>query len=401
MKKELKTIGCCLLATIISCNPSQEQSAILTEKHQMENVENPTSPNVKKSKKKIKLAILLDTSGSMSGLIEQAKNQLWKIVNQLAKAKDKDGNDPEIELALYQYGNSGLSIMNGYVQKISGFTSELDEISEKLFALTINGGSEYCGTVIQSSLNELQWSSSDEDLQIIFIAGNEPFTQGLVSYKGACALANKNNVIVNTIFCGDYNVGVNTYWSDGATLGKGKYMNIDHDAKIVHIASPYDSEISKINTRLNDTYIPYGRSGQLKKAKQLKEDENSRIYGEVNSVKRIISKGSKVYKNKSWDLVDAADEEKFNINEIEESNLPDKMKGMSSDEKLEYIKKHKTDRLAIKAQIKELNKKREKYVVQIKAEKALEGEEQLDDVIISSIVEQAKRKSFTFVEDIN
>ena len=41
----------------------------------------------------IQMAILLDTSGSMEGLIEQAKTQLWKIVNEMALAK-KHGKVP-------------------------------------------------------------------------------------------------------------------------------------------------------------------------------------------------------------------------------------------------------------------------------------------------------------------
>ena len=111
--------------------------------------------SLKNKKTKIKLALILDTSNSMDGLIDQAKNQLWKIVMELAKTKDKNGEDPDIDLALYQYGNDGLSMRNGYVQKVQSFTGELDEISEKLFALNTNGGEEYCGTVINTSLNEL------------------------------------------------------------------------------------------------------------------------------------------------------------------------------------------------------------------------------------------------------
>ena len=42
----------------------------------------------------IQLAILLDTSNSMDGLINQAKSELWKIVNELALAK-KNGKSPK------------------------------------------------------------------------------------------------------------------------------------------------------------------------------------------------------------------------------------------------------------------------------------------------------------------
>lgn len=410
MKTLIKTIVIGIISSLLACG--QTSNKINADKRSGDSYTSANVPDVPampvvntqpgvSSKKKIKLAILLDTSNSMDGLIEQAKNQLWKIVTQLAKAKDSDGLDPDIELALYQYGNDNLSITNGYVQKISDFTTELDEISEKLFALRTRGGSEYCGTVIKASLAELEWSSNPDDLQLIFIAGNEPFTQGPVSYREICQVANSRNIIVNAIFCGNYNEGIRTSWKDGADLAKGKYMNIDHDAVVVHIPSPYDQQITQLNIKLNTTYIPYGKEGSVKKEKQLKEDANASSYGEANAVKRYISKGSKVYKNESWDLVDAADEADFKITDVPTEQLPEAMKGLSESEKIEYIKKYKDERTAIKNEMKELNKKREEYVTQKKAEQAQGGDQQLEDAMISTIVEQAKGKSFQFVDDIN
>ena len=49
----------------------------------------------------IMIALLLDTSNSMDGLIDQAKSQLWKIVNEVAAAKSGDGTQPNIKIALY------------------------------------------------------------------------------------------------------------------------------------------------------------------------------------------------------------------------------------------------------------------------------------------------------------
>lgn len=346
------------------------------------------------STKKIKLAILLDTSGSMDGLIEQAKNQLWKIVNQLAKAKDKDGNDPTIEIALYHYGNDGNSVLDGYVQKISGFTSELDEISEQLFALRTNGGSEYCGTVIQKSIQELAWSSNPEDLQLIFIAGNEGFNQGTISYEAACGLAAQKNVFVNTIFCGDFNQGINMNWQSGAMITKGKYMNINSDAQVVHINSPYDAQINQLNVQLNNTYITYGRLAEVKKEKQVKQDENAESLGSANMAKRVLSKGGKAYYNYSWDLVDASTKTDFNFKDIKKENLPKEMQGLTETEQLKYIEAKKQERISIQKQIGELGKKRAEFVALEKAK--LSGENQLDDAIIKAIVAQAKSKAYTF-----
>src|SRR6187549_709353 len=62
--------------------------------------------------KKIQVALLLDTSGSMDGLIDQAKSQLWRIVNELASAQ-RDGQTAQVEIALYEYGKQTVSAEDG------------------------------------------------------------------------------------------------------------------------------------------------------------------------------------------------------------------------------------------------------------------------------------------------
>src|SRR5918995_1888448 len=152
----------------------------------------------------IQIALLLDTSNSMDGLIEQAKSQLWSVVNEVAAAKSGDGTQPNIKIALYEYGNDGLSSDEGYIRQVSALTDDLDVISEKLFSLSTNGGNEFCGQVIKTALNQLAWSASKADLKMIFIAGNEPFTMGSVSYELACGAAKEKGVVVNTIYCGEF-----------------------------------------------------------------------------------------------------------------------------------------------------------------------------------------------------
>ena len=147
---------------------------------------------------KIQMAILLDTSGSMEGLINQARTQLWKIVNELATAK-QNGQTPQLQVALYEYGKSSIPKDEGYLRQIVSLTDDLDAISEELFALKTNGGKEYCGQVIQAATGGLQWSKGDDDLKLIFIAGNEAFTQGTVDYKQACSAAIGKGITVNTI----------------------------------------------------------------------------------------------------------------------------------------------------------------------------------------------------------
>ena len=302
-------------------------------------------PTIKRDEKKeregstVQVAILLDTSNSMDGLIDQAKSQLWKMVNELALARDKDGNIPNIEIALYEYGNDNLSALEGYIRQVVPLSTDLDLISEKLFGLSTNGGNEYCGQVIHTSTKQLDWTNSNDDLKMIFIAGNEPFTQGNVDYAGAVQKRHFGSIIVNTIFCGDYQNGINTKWKDGADLADGKYMNIDQNDKVVHIDAPQDKEINRLNGELNDTYIGYGHYGFERKKMQNTQDMNAAGYGAANTSQRAVSKASSNYKNADWDLVDAVEDESVDLNEISDDQLPEEMKKMDKKERKEYIDK--------------------------------------------------------------
>lgn len=339
----------------------------------------------------IMLALLLDTSNSMDGLINQAKSQLWKIVNELAAAKCGNGSRPSIKIALYEYGNDGLPASEGYIRQVSGLTDDLDLISEKLFALTTNGGNEFCGQVIKTSLNQLSWSTSNADLKMIFIAGNEPFTQGAVSYRIACSVAKEKGVVVNTIFCGNFEEGMRTKWKDGADITDGSYMSIEQNRKTVYVATPYDSKIDECNERLNKTYLYYGASGERKKEAQATQDRNAESYGMANKVERAVSKSSHAYKNSSWDLVDAAKEDESVISAAPVEQLPDEMQGMSVEQRKGYVAQKASERIKIQSEIQELNKKRQEYIATHSQQE--NDEAMLDAAMIKAIREKAKEKN--------
>ncbi len=347
----------------------------------------------------IQVALLLDTSNSMDGLIDQAKSQLWKMVHELAIAKDQEGNIPKLQIALYEYGNDNLTERTGYIRQIAPMTTDLDLISEKLFGLSTYGGSEYCGHVIQTATNNLQWSDSNKDLKIIFIAGNEAFTQGNVDYKKSCGAAAKNHIIINTIFCGNYEEGINTQWKDGARLTNGKYMNINQNEKIIHIETPYDKEIGELNNKLNDTYIGYGNKGKLKKERQMIQDSNASSYGYSNYAQRAVSKSSSAYKNADWDLIDAVEEEEVELEGISTESLPEEMQKMDASERKTYVETKAKERKDVQSKIQELSKKRRAYESAERAKMATEGETTLDDAMINTIREQAENKAYKFKKE--
>lgn len=389
MKTHFKTLllGIALIG-FTACNANnKKQNTDYAQLHSDTNLETKHNPK----KQYIKVALLLDTSNSMDGLIDQAKAQLWDIVNELSYAKCGN-NKPNLQIALYEYGNDRLNGDEGYIKQVLSFSEDLDEISKELFSLTTNGGEEYCGQVIQTALNQLQWGKNPDDLKLIFIAGNEPFTQGKINYKDASTNAKEKDVTINTIFCGDYRQGINSKWKDGASLTHGDYMAINQNNATVHIASPYDDDILILNKKLNKTYVIYGQAGRQKMALQAEQDANAGLYSKANAVSRTVSKSSHLYKNKSWDLVDAEVDEDFKYDDLKESQLPEVLKGKSETEIKAYVAKKRKERESIQKQIQELNKKRKLYILDHKKENS----NGLENAMTKAIKEQAKKKKYSW-----
>ena len=197
---------------------------------------------------------------------------------------------------------------------------------------------------------------------MIFIAGNEPFTQGKINYRDAITNAKENDITINTIFCGDYNNGISGMWQDGAVYGNGDYMTINHNKNIVHIVTPYDNDIIILNKKLNKTYIHYGNYGYSKFANQSKQDSNAEGLDEVIVVKRAVTKSSKLYKNAEWDLVDASEEKEIDYNKLKKKQLPKNLQNKSSKEIKTYVATKRKERAEVQQKIQELDKKRKQYI---------------------------------------
>ena len=355
----------------------------------------PRAADAKPAKQPIvQLAILLDTSGSMEGLIEQAKGQLWKIVNEFIAAK-QGGQRPEVQVALYEYGKSSLAQSSGWIRRIQPLTTDLDKISEELFALKTDGGDEYCGWVIKDAVSDLAWSPETDVYKAIFIAGNEPFTQGPVNYADSCKAAIGKGIIVNTIHCGDSGTGISTKWQDGALLADGKYMVIDQNRAVVHFEAPQDKEIAELGVELNRTYLAYGRAGVESAARQSAQDANAfALAPQGAAVNRALTKASANYRNDSWDLVDAVKGAKVELAEMKDADLPEELRKLSPDERKAVIEAKAKQRAEIQAKISALNAERSKYVAaQMKAQA---GTNTLDSVMVSTIREQAMKRNFKF-----
>lgn len=344
----------------------------------------------KTAQSKVQIALLLDTSNSMDGLIQQAKATLWNLVNEFSEVRCREARSPQLEIALYEYGNDGLNAREGFIRQVLPFSTDLDEISQRLFSLTTNGGEEYCGQVIQTALRQLSWSTRPTDLKFIFIAGNEPFNQGQVAYEAVLDNSAGKDLVVNTIFCGDYELGRRTLWADGARRGRGEYSAIDHNRAVVHRQTPYDEIIIRLNRDLNATYIGYGRSGAEKKERQAVQDANALEMEAPVMVERAVSKSSAYYSNAEWDLVDAYEDQAVQLSELDREALPQELQNLKESELKAHLEAQGKQRQKIQEEIRQLNAKREAYLSQ----EAGEAGSELERALMEAVKKQAAQKEF-------
>lgn len=353
--------------------------------------------NIQIEEPKIQVAILLDVSSSMDGLIEQAKAQLWNMASTMGKATCQNGKSPLIEIALYEYGRTTNDPKLGYVKKINGFIDDLDSLSENLFSLKTNGGEEYCGQVIYTSIKELSWDNTAGTYKVIFIAGNEDFLQGNLQYTKACNEAKQKGVIVNTIYCGDKMQGVREHWNLGGECGNGSYTNINQNARELEIPTPYDSVLYALNTKLNGTYLGYGAQAVYSWTKQKRVDGLNSSASKSVGLKRISVKGKKeLYKNAQWDLVDAAKDSATFLDNLDAKTLPDSLKTKTREELKSIVNQKSVERNAIQIEIANASIEREKFIVAEKAKLANTGTVATLETEIEKIIKvQAKRFNMT------
>ena len=321
----------------------------------------------------VQVALLLDTSSSMDGLINQARSHLWKMVDQLgAMTRVVDGKvrGVKIELAIYEYGNDTLPAEGGFMRQVLPFTSDLDQASEKLGALFTNGGSEFAGQAIQTAVTSLAWSNDATALRFVFVAGNESFNQGSVAVDAAMAAAAAKDIAVQLIYCGSDDDSDSRSWGTAAKLAQSDLTTIDQDRVAAHIPAPQDAEILRLGGELNGTYMAYGAGGQAAVARQAAADASSAKLGAKVALERNALKAKKAYRNDSWDLVDAVDGDTGFLARAKDEELPAAMRGKSLADKQAAVAAQASRRAALKAEIAKLEAERDAF---LKAEAAKRG----------------------------
>jgi hypothetical protein len=339
----------------------------------------------------VDLVLCLDTSGSMTGLIDAARRKLWQVVSDLGTARPA----PVLRVGLLTYGSPG-NDATGHVVVQTDLTTDLDLVSERLFALGTTGGEEFVGRVVQSALDRLSWSRSDA-LKILFVAGNESADQDTVApFRRVVARAAQLDVRVNAVYCGGADDPDAAGWREVAAIGRGRFASIDHDHGVVAVATPFDARLVELSGALNSTYVAYGKDAALAAGRQTAQDRNAAGAGAPAAAERAAAKAGAMYRNATWDLVDRMAEAGFDLAAIPADELPEEMREMSLDQRRAHLEAKKAERGRLQAEIRDLDGKRAEYVKKEIEKQGLDTSKGLDRALQEAIREQAAAKGFVF-----
>jgi len=351
-----------------------------------------TAPTLK-SKPRIEVCFVLDTTGSMGGLIEGAKQKIWSIANEMISAQPT----PELKLGLIGYRDRG----DEYVVKSFSLTDDIDAIYGHLREFHAGGGGdtpESVNEALAEAIHKMPWSTDKKVLKIIFLVGDAPphmdYPNG-PKYPDLCREAAKKDLIINTIQCGDM-AETKPIWQEIAKLSEGSYVGISQSGNVAVISTPMDKELSRLNEQIGATLIPYG---------------DSTLQAEVHA-KFVAAKSAPVaamadrltYNSKTGramqgrgELVDALNDKSLKLDDIDQKQLPAELQKLDRDELQTRIAKSRDERADLQKQIAELSKKREAYIQAENKRLASEGKgDAFDQKVTETLHAQAAKKGISY-----
>ena len=206
---------------------------------------------------RIDVLFVLDTTGSMGGLIASAKDKIWSIANTLAQGQPA----PKIRMGLVGYRDKG----DAYVTKFTQLADDLDSVYSVLMAFRAGGGGdgpEHVNRALHEAVTEAKWDKSKSTYKVIFLVGDAPphmDYNDYIKYKKTCRLAKKKGIVINTVQCGSMS-STTPHWKRIAQLGGGEYFRVNQSGGAIHYSTPYDKKLSKLSRSMDSTRVYYGTS---------------------------------------------------------------------------------------------------------------------------------------------
>jgi len=349
----------------------------------------PTS----QSKPRIEVCFVLDTTGSMGGLIEGAKQKIWSIANEMISAQPM----PELKLGLIGYRDRG----DEYVVKSFSLTDDIDAIYGHLRDFQAAGGGdtpESVNEALAEAIHKMPWSSDNKVLKIIFLVGDAPPHMDYPNspkYPDLCREAAKKDLIINTIQCGEM-AETKPIWQEIAKLSEGSYVGISQSGNVAVISTPMDKELSRLNERIGATLIPYGDN-------KLQAEVHAK-YAVAASAPISAMADRLTYNSKTGramqgrgELVDALNDKTLKLDDIDQKQLPAELQKLDQSELQKRIAQARDERAGLQKQIVELSKKREAYIQSENKRLSAEGKgDAFDQKVTETLHAQAAKKGITY-----
>ena len=349
----------------------------------------PTS----QSKPRIEVCFVLDTTGSMGGLIEGAKQKIWSIANEMISAQPT----PELKLGLIGYRDRG----DEYVVKSFSLTDDIDAIYGHLREFQAGGGGdapESVNEALAEAIHKMPWSSDSKVLKIIFLVGDAPphmdYANG-PKYPDLCREAAKKDLIINTIQCGEM-AETKPIWQEIAKMSEGSYVGISQSGNVAVISTPMDKELSRLNEQIGATLIPYGDSKLQAEVHAKYAVAKSAPISAMADRLSYNSKTGKAVQGRG-ELVDALNDKTLKLEEIDQKQLPTELQKLDRNELQKRIAKTRDERADLQKQIVEVSKKREAYIQSENKRLAAEGKgDAFDQKVTETLHAQAAKKGISY-----
>ena len=346
---------------------------------------------------KIEVVFVLDTTGSMSGLIQAAKDKIWSIASTMASAQPA----PEIRMGLVAYRDRG----DAYVTQVIDLSDDLDSMYAKLMDFQAQGGGdgpESVNQALHDAIHDISWSQDPNAYKVVFLVGDAPphmDYQDDVKYPTTIKLAKSKGIVINAIQCGQ-NPATTRKWQQIASLSQGDFFNVAQDGSAVAVATPFDDAIAKLSKQVDDTRMFFGSEAEKVKA-ELKVKATDKLHAKATPSSRArrasfnVSAGGKRNFLGENELVDAIASGRVDMDEMNEADLPASLQALAPEDREEVVKEKAAKRSELESQIKDLAQKRDGYIAdQIEAEGG--AEESLDHKLYRTVRKQAAEVGLSY-----
>lgn len=345
-------------------------------------------------KPKVEVLFVLDTTGSMGGLIDVAKAKIWYVAEQIIKGKPT----PDVRMGLVAYRDKG----DEYVTKIFDLTDNIDQIYSDLSDFKAEGGGdtpENVNLALYEAVHKIKWSDSPKTLKIIYLVGDSPphnEYDDVQGYMKTAEEAIKKGIYINTVLCGN-NQETKKIWNEISDATEGTFVAIEQKGGVKEIPTPYDDELAKLNKELVGTTIVYGTKNEKEMGESFKFSAGG-LGGAKGASRAVYVTEAKKPVSLDKDLVLEADsDEKIEkaLDSIKEDELPDEMKKMTVEERKKYIEEKKEEREKLMTQIKELSVKRDEYISE-ELKKSPSAKDGFDLKVIETLKKQAEKNGIKY-----